>query len=135
MEKVYSLDPMIAKGKKLEDALVSLIISSTFIDATESLYSNVYYFKLLDPLAIMRIEKVIPALEVLFSTQSGEISFAHTPHHPIAHFSLIIENEARTIAHLSNYKHHLSKKENTVLYGIDIATGELVYSNLIDTPH
>lgn len=139
MEKLYSTNPsnvtIYNNGKNIEDVLISLNINCVFIEATSSPYSNAFYFKLKDAMAITKIPKIIPALEVLFSAQNGEILFNTTPTHPTAHFSLIIEKTTRTPISIKTYKKDIKDKQNTALLGIDIATGEAIYSNLIDTPH
>lgn len=136
MEKLYSEEVNIfTQGKNLEDMLYSLNVPCLYLEGKATPYSAVYYYKLKDAIAITRLPKVIPALEVLLSAQAGEVAFAPTPTHPTAHFCLTVENRAREINSIKDYSNIIKKKSNTILYGIDIASGELVYSNLTDTPH
>lgn len=138
MEKLYSSElktDIYSNGKNIEDALHSLNIPCVFLEAVSTIYSKSYYFKLTNALAVNKLDKIIKPLEVLLSAQEGEITIALTPSHETAHFSLTIETTAQKPIPLSNYKDMLKSLTHTMMYGIEISTGEVIYSNLLDTPH
>lgn len=138
MEKIYNKDSntlIYSTGKDIEDVLHTLKIPCAFLEGSASPYSNVYYYKLKDAMAITKLPKIIPALEVLFSVESGAITYSPTPQHLTAHFCLTVETSNRTPLSLKAYETEIKGKDNTLMLGVDIATGELIYTDLLTTPH